>query len=130
MGGEQVRRWSPALAVVAPLAGCAGSAEAPSASAPLTQAPSTTGELTAEEACLNAHALSVQPARRVGKAVRVTFGDGAQDPEPVLYRVHRRPADRSTPWTVVAELRRPPATAISWTDAAAPAVALLYGVTV
>jgi len=123
--------------VVALLAGCgAGSAQAPAATStptrtPTRAAPSTTGELTREEACLNSHALNVGPARRVGPAVRLTFGDAAKnDPRPARYRVYRRPDDKSRPWSVVADLRRPPASTIVWTDTAAPPVALLYGVTV
>jgi hypothetical protein len=112
-----------AAPVVALLAGCAAGASSP----PRTS--SSTGELTAQEACLDAHALSVGPARRDGSVVRLTFGDGAHDSRLVVYQVHRRPADRSTSWVVVANLRRSPSLGMVYTDAAAPPVALAYGVT-
>ena len=94
-----------------------------------TRSARSTGELTAEQACLYSHSLGVGPVRRVGATVEVTFADDARSREPVGYRVYRRPADGSAPWTVVGTVRREPALGMVWTDDAAPAGALSYGVT-
>jgi hypothetical protein len=115
--------------LVGPLAACATAGTSAGGSSTPTRAASSTGELTAEQACLYAHPLGVASVRRVGATVEVTFSDGAKSREPVEYRVHRRPTDRSAGWTVVGTVRRAPAPAIVWTDGAAPTAALSYGVT-
>ncbi len=88
-------------AVAAAAALTAGACAAPPPAHPTR----STGELTFEEACRMRHGVTVGPAVRTPSAVRLTFGDDAHDQRTVLYRVWRRPADKASPWAVVAELR-------------------------